>query len=119
MTHAAGVLPGPGPGPGPRPVNEPAQVPAAARRPARLVARSLFAVTKPRIIELLLVTTLPTMLLAERGLPPAWLDGGHADRRRPGRGQREHAELRHRPGHRRRDAAHRRGARWPPPGRRR
>ena len=80
MTHAAGVLPGPGPvpgpgpgGPGPRPVNEPAQVPAAARRPARLVARSLFAVTKPRIIELLLVTTLPTMLLAERGLPPAWL----------------------------------------------
>ena len=54
-------------------MNKPAQVPAAARRPARLVARSLFAVTKPRIIELLLVTTLPTMLLAERGLPPAWL----------------------------------------------
>jgi protoheme IX farnesyltransferase len=34
-----------------------------------LIARSLFALTKPRIIELLLVTTLPTMLLARRGLP--------------------------------------------------
>jgi protoheme IX farnesyltransferase len=39
------------------------------RRSARLVARSLFLLTKPRIIELLLVTTLPTMLLARRGLP--------------------------------------------------
>jgi heme o synthase len=39
------------------------------RRPARVVARSLFQLTKPRIIELLLVTTLPTMLLADRGLP--------------------------------------------------
>jgi len=35
-----------------------------------VVARSLFVLTKPRIIELLLVTTLPTMLLADRGLPP-------------------------------------------------
>jgi heme o synthase len=43
---------------------------AAGRRPARVVARSLFALTKPRIIELLLVTTVPTMLLAQRGLPP-------------------------------------------------
>jgi protoheme IX farnesyltransferase len=34
-----------------------------------MVARSLVALTKPRIIELLLVTTLPTMLLAKRGLP--------------------------------------------------
>jgi protoheme IX farnesyltransferase len=33
------------------------------------VARALFLLTKPRIIELLLVTTLPTMLLAKRGLP--------------------------------------------------
>ncbi len=39
------------------------------RRSARLVARSLFLLTKPRIIELLLVTTLPTMLLAQRGVP--------------------------------------------------
>ena len=41
----------------------------AGRRSARVVARSLFALTKPRIIELLLVTTIPTMLLAQRGLP--------------------------------------------------
>jgi heme o synthase len=43
------------------------------RRPVRVVARSLFQLTKPRIIELLLVTTLPTMLLADRGLPSARL----------------------------------------------
>ena len=33
------------------------------------------ALTKPRIVELLLVTTLPSMVLAERGLPSAWLMG--------------------------------------------
>src|SRR6516225_3310252 len=31
------------------------------------------ALTKPRIIELLLVTTLPTMVVAARGVPPIWL----------------------------------------------
>jgi protoheme IX farnesyltransferase len=31
------------------------------------------ALTKPRIIELLLVTTFPTMFLAQRGLPSLWL----------------------------------------------
>ncbi len=31
------------------------------------------ALTKPRIIELLLVTTLPTMVVAARGIPGAWL----------------------------------------------
>ena len=41
----------------------------SGRRSARVVARSLFALTKPRIIELLLVTTIPTMLLAQRGVP--------------------------------------------------
>ena len=50
-------------------------VPVSGRRPARLVARSLFLLTKPRIIELLLVTTVPTMFLAQRGLPPARLVG--------------------------------------------
>ncbi len=34
---------------------------------------SYVALTKPRIIELLLVTTLPTMVVAQRGLPPVWL----------------------------------------------
>ena len=33
------------------------------------------ALTKPRIIELLLITTLPTMIVAQRGLPPLWLMG--------------------------------------------
>jgi protoheme IX farnesyltransferase len=67
MTHAADLLPGTDTGQ--------TQVPAddRPRRPARLVARSLFALTKPRIIELLLVTTLPTMLLAKHGFPPVWL----------------------------------------------
>jgi heme o synthase len=41
----------------------------AARRTPRAVAGALVALTKPRIIELLLVTTVPTMLLAQRGLP--------------------------------------------------
>jgi heme o synthase len=31
------------------------------------------ALTKPRIIELLLITTLPTMIVAQRGMPPVWL----------------------------------------------
>src|SRR5450755_5012009 len=35
--------------------------------------RSLFLLTKPRIIELLLVTTVPTMFLAQRGVPSARL----------------------------------------------
>src|SRR6478735_6447311 len=31
------------------------------------------ALTKPRIIELLLVTTVPTMIVAEQGIPKVWL----------------------------------------------
>ena len=42
---------------------------ARPRRTARQVATAYVALTKPRIIELLLVTTVPTMLLAEGGLP--------------------------------------------------
>jgi len=45
----------------------------AGGRSAKLIVEALFALTKPRIIELLLVTTLPTMLLAQRGLPSAGL----------------------------------------------
>jgi protoheme IX farnesyltransferase len=36
-------------------------------------ARAYIALTKPRIIELLLVTTVPTMVLAQRGIPSIWL----------------------------------------------
>jgi protoheme IX farnesyltransferase len=35
--------------------------------------RGFVALTKPRIIELLLVTTLPTMVVARRGVPSVWL----------------------------------------------
>ena len=35
--------------------------------------RAYAALTKPRIIELLLITTVPSMILAERGLPSPWL----------------------------------------------
>jgi len=34
---------------------------------------SFVALTKPRIIELLLVTTVPTMIVAQNGLPSLWL----------------------------------------------
>jgi protoheme IX farnesyltransferase len=37
------------------------------------VFRGYVALTKPRVIELLLVTTVPVMVLAERGLPSLWL----------------------------------------------
>ncbi len=50
-----------------------ARAEADERRTAGCVARSLLQLTKPRIIELLLVTTVPTMLLAQRGLPGARL----------------------------------------------
>ena len=44
--------------------------PAGGRRAPGTIARGLVALTKPRIIELLLVTTVPAMLLAQRGVPP-------------------------------------------------
>jgi len=55
----------------------PARMPGTAR--VAVVARArqrlgaYVALTKPRIIELLLVTTLPTMILAGRGFPPLGL----------------------------------------------
>jgi protoheme IX farnesyltransferase len=67
VTHVTGALPSRPPAAGT------AGAIAPARRSAGVIARSLFLLTKPRIIELLLVTTLPTMLLADHGLPPARL----------------------------------------------
>jgi protoheme IX farnesyltransferase len=43
------------------------------RRPFGAVLRDYLALTKPRIIELLLVTTFPVMFLADRGVPSVWL----------------------------------------------
>ncbi|CAB4623650.1 unannotated protein [freshwater metagenome] len=36
-------------------------------------AKAFFELTKPRVIELLLVSTVPTMILAQRGIPDIWL----------------------------------------------
>jgi len=36
-------------------------------------AKAYFALTKPRVIELLLIATVPTMILAQRGFPDPWL----------------------------------------------
>jgi protoheme IX farnesyltransferase len=52
------------------PTAQPSDVRQAARR--RSVA-AYVALTKPRIIELLLVTTIPAMFVAARGVPPLWL----------------------------------------------
>jgi protoheme IX farnesyltransferase len=48
---------------------------SAGGREARVTdtVRAYVALTKPRIIELLLVTTVPTMVLAQRGIPSIWL----------------------------------------------
>jgi heme o synthase len=60
VTQATGALPGREAG---------TAHPPAGRRSARAVAGSLVALTKPRIIVELLVTTVPVMLLARRGVP--------------------------------------------------
>lgn len=44
-------------------------VPHRVRRGPLRSVRSYLALTKPRVVELLLVTTVPTMILAEGGLP--------------------------------------------------
>jgi protoheme IX farnesyltransferase len=46
---------------------------ALDRPSARARFGGFVALTKPRIIELLLVTTVPTMVVADHGLPPLWL----------------------------------------------
>jgi len=48
-------------------------VTAAVAAPSRSRLLAFVALTKPRIIELLLVTTVPSMIVAESGLPSLWL----------------------------------------------
>ncbi|MHB2027649.1 MAG: heme o synthase [Acidimicrobiales bacterium] len=48
-------------------------VSAVVPRTAADVLRGYVALTKPRIIELLLVTTVPTMIVAANGIPGLWL----------------------------------------------
>jgi protoheme IX farnesyltransferase len=57
-------------------IETPASRAAAPRVPgvsSRSRVAAYVALTKPRIIELLLVTTVPTMVVARRGLPSGWL----------------------------------------------
>jgi protoheme IX farnesyltransferase len=61
LTVSGVALPG-APAPGP-----------PSRRSARQLVGAYIALTKPRIIELLLVTTVPAMILARRGMPSLWL----------------------------------------------
>ncbi len=44
-----------------------------SRRPATSTVGRYVALTKPRIIELLLITTVPTMVMAQAGWPSTWL----------------------------------------------
>lgn len=46
---------------------------ATVNPPQRGRAAAFLALTKPRIVELLLVTTVPTMIVAAGGFPPVWL----------------------------------------------
>ncbi|WGD36192.1 heme o synthase [Lysinibacter sp. HNR] len=47
---------------------------AVSTRPGfRRKVAAYFSLTKPRVVELLLVVTVPTMMLAERGFPNLWL----------------------------------------------
>ena len=48
-------------------------VPALPSRSVGARVGAYVALTKPRIIELLLITTVPTMVVAERGVPSVWL----------------------------------------------
>ena len=43
------------------------------RRSVGRTVRAYVALTKPRVLELLLVTTVPVMILAQGGLPDLWL----------------------------------------------
>ena len=58
--------------------HRPPAPPIGGRRPARTVARGLVALTKPRIIELLLVTTVPAMSFVEQ--PPTYAETQHVQR---------------------------------------
>jgi heme o synthase len=55
------------------PRSDPAEPQPAPARGAGQSVGAYFLLTKPRIIELLLVTTVPTMFIAERGVPSPWL----------------------------------------------
>ncbi|MET0735006.1 MAG: UbiA family prenyltransferase, partial [Microbacterium sp.] len=51
----------------------PVRAPRGSRQPFGRTVRAYIALMKPRVLELLLVTTVPVMILAEGGLPNLWL----------------------------------------------
>jgi len=67
-TVVEGPVAGPDDGPGPLHPGDARSTPGR-----RATLRAYFLVTKPRIIELLLVTTVPTMVVAAGGWPSTWL----------------------------------------------
>jgi heme o synthase len=70
VTSLPSALPAPAAGhDGPPPAAQRGRGAGGRGRQPGAIVRALVALTKPRIIELLLVTTVPTMLLAQRGLP--------------------------------------------------
>ncbi|MEV4540863.1 heme o synthase [Micromonospora echinaurantiaca] len=58
---------------GQQPVRTGGKEAVAAPRDVRAVLSAYVTLTKPRIVELLLVTTVPAMMLADGGLPSLWL----------------------------------------------
>ena len=60
------------PNPAPIPVERLRAQPSVAAR-TRAIFASYVSLTKPRIVELLLITTVPAMFLAEQRLSPLWL----------------------------------------------
>ncbi len=52
---------------------DPAEPRPTSTRSTRESIVTYFQLTKPRIIELLLITTVPAMFLAQRGIPSPWL----------------------------------------------
>ena len=75
-------------------------------RSFRDVVAAYVGLTKPRVIELLLLTTVPVMFFAQRGVPPLGLVAATVRRRHPLGRVRLGAKLRLRPRHRRADATH-------------
>jgi protoheme IX farnesyltransferase len=54
-------------------LDTPVAAPPEAGTGVRAKLGGYIALTKPRVVELLLVTTAPVMILAERGIPDLWL----------------------------------------------
>lgn len=55
-------------------ISAPAQaVDQRPRRPFRRILKNYVSLTKPRVLELLLVVTIPAMILAQNGFPNLWL----------------------------------------------